>query len=763
MEEFEGTEQAPDLDDMADTSALTPAGSDLTKRLMTLVRMARMPNVAEALDETELQEIGKKVKTEYDLDLSSRDAWEARAKKAMEIAKQIATAKSFPWPDASNVKYPLLTTAALQFAARAYPAICDGPRVVKCQVMGADADGKKSEAAERISQHMSYQLLYETSWEADIDTLLHQLPIIGCVFKKVYRDGTTDAGFCDDLVSAFDLIVNQSAKDLETVPRITHRFPLYPHLIQERQREGRFLDVDIHGDEDKDAQDDHAPHQLLEQHRYLDLDDDGVLEPWIVTVHEKSAQVLRIVPGFDADEIQFDAMKGKILRIKRKDYFVKIPFIPDPEGGFYDLGYGHLLEHVGATVDTSINQMNDAATMQNSGGGFIGGSVDIGKGKATIRMKPGEYIRVNGAGDQLRNAIVPYQHPGPSAVSMQLLELMLTAGKDIASVQDILVGDNSKTMTATATMALIEQGLKVFTAIYKRIFRALKQEFRLIFEINKKHLDVQKYLSLVDVPQPPPPPPQMMGHNGGPPMGPSPEMPEMQPGMPPTPPGAPMPGPMPPDGQMMPPQGGPPPQPMPQFTPLDVVAQDYQGQMDIMPVADPSNVTDMQRMAKAQFVMEQIKEGNPYINGKLATKRALEAARIERVEELIQDPPPPPPDPAVEKTKADMEAKRETAQINNDARTTDLAIKQESANIDLTVKSETARMTLEGKERDLAAKERELAIREREMQGQAALNEATLATKWKELDVREAELEVTKAEIAARKSKAAEGGTADAD
>ena len=137
---------------------------------------------------------------------------------SMEIAKQIATAKSFPWPDASNVKYPLLTTAALQFAARAYPAICDGPRVVKCQVMGADADGKKSEAAERISQHMSYQLLYETSWEADIDTLLHQLPIIGCVFKKVYRDGTTDAGFCDDLVSAFDLIVNQAKTATVSVP-----------------------------------------------------------------------------------------------------------------------------------------------------------------------------------------------------------------------------------------------------------------------------------------------------------------------------------------------------------------------------------------------------------------------------------------------------------------------------------------------------------------------------------------------------------------
>lgn len=725
MEEFEGAEQAPDLDDIGQRGT-APPGNDLARRMMMLVRMSRMPNVADVLKDDELAEIGKKVKQEYDIDLQSRDEWEKRAKKAMEVAKQMSQAKSFPWPDASNVKYPLLTTAALQFAARAYPAICDGPRVVKCQVMGSDPTGMKAGAADRISQHMSYQLLYETSWESDIDTLLHQLPIVGCVFKKVYRDGTTDAGFCDDLIAAFDLVVNQSAKDLETVPRITHRFPLYPHQIAERQRDGRFSEVDIHGDAEKDANDDHAPHQILEQHRYLDLDDDGVLEPWIVTVHEKSEQVLRIVPGFDADEINFDARKGKILRIKRKDYFVKVPFIPDPEGGFYDLGFGHLLEHVNATIDTSINQMNDAATMQNSGGGFIGGAIDIGKGKATIRVRPGEYIRVTGAGDQLRNAIVPHQHPGPSAVSMQLLELMLSAGKDIASVQDILVGDNSKSMTATATMAIIEQGLKVFTAIYKRIFRALKQEFRLIFEINKKHLDVEKYLALVDVPQPQQQP--MMGHNGGPPMGDQQPMPS-------------------PDGQMMPP-GPPQPPPMPPgFVPLDVVAQDYQGQMDIMPVSDPSNVTDMQRMAKAQFVMEQLKEGNPFINGKIVTQRALEAARIERVEEIIQDPPPPPPDPAAQKAQADIQAKQASAELDQQSKQADMAIKQQTAEMDITVKAETARMTLELKQRELELKERELALKEREMMGQAQLREAELGQKWKALEVKEAEAKV-KAEAA---------------
>jgi len=280
-------------------------------------------------------------------------------------------------------------------------------------------------------------------------------------------------------------------------------------------------------------------------------------------------------------------------------------------------------------------------------------------------------------------------------------------------------------------MALIEQGLKVFTAIYKRIFRALKQEFRLIFEINKKHLNVQKYLALVDYKPPQPQvPPQMMGHNGGPPVDPQ----AMPPGAKP-----PMPGPgMPPDMAqqpgMMPPQ-------MPMPPPVDP-SQDYQGQMDIMPVSDPSNVTDMQRMAKAQFVMEQLKEGNPFIKGKLATRRALEAARIERVEEIIQDPPPAPPDPAAEKAKADIEAKQASAHLDQQSKQADMQMKQDAAQLDLSVKAETARMQLEVKQRELDLKERELAMKEREMMGQSALREAQVGQKWKELEVKEAEAKV---------------------
>lgn len=553
----------------------------LQRRAAQLARIANLDNAADLLEPEKLAGIGSKVCREYKLDRDSRKDWEDRAKRAMDMAKQKKEAKTYPWQDASNVKYPLLTTAALQFAARAYPAIVDGQNVVKCKINGADPQGMKASAAERVGQYMSNQLLFEVpGWEDDMDTALHQIPIIGCAFKKVYPDQMSEAGFRSDLISAFDFVVNQRAKSLETVPRMTHVFPLYPHEIGERQRAGWFIDVDLKGSSE-DGEDDDAPHMFLEQHRWLDMDEDGTPEPWVVTVHEKTEKVVRIKPCFDPGEIVPDMERGRIIKIPRKEYFVMIPFIPDPEGGFYPVGFGHLLETISDVIDTTINQMMDAGTLQNAGGGFIGGGVDIGKGKAEIGLTPGKYRRVNAPGQDLRQAIVNHEHPGPSKTLFELLGMMVEAGKDVAAVKDILTGDMPKNATATGTMAVIEQGLKVFTAIYKRIYRALGKEYRMIFELNKQLLDPRKYVAFFDVPE------------------------QMQ----------------------------------------QMIAADFQGEMDIVPVSDPNSITDMQRLAKAQFVLEQSAGGqNPVVNHFEATRRAFEAARIEDVDSLLVKPQPGPMD-----------------------------------------------------------------------------------------------------------------------
>lgn len=548
---------------------------ELRQRVVELQHLSEQQNVAEDVEDTELGKLGSLVVREYDIDENSRTEWKERAKRAMEIAKQKTEQKNFPFENASNVKYPTITVAALQFAARAYPAICDGPRIVKCKVTGRDDNGAKAAAADRVSQHMSYQLGTENSeWEEDMDTCLHQIPIVGCAFKKVYRDPSRESGFTSDLISAFDLVVNKNAKSLERVPRATHCFSLYPHEIQERQRDGRFLDVDLSGAQD-DAEDSDAPHEFLEQHRYYDLDEDGLSEPWIVTVHKLTEKVVRIRAGFNGSDIVADFQRFKIIRIPKQEYFVKIPFIPDPEGGFYDVGFGHLLDKLSDAIDTTINQMMDAGTLQNAGGGLIGAGLDAGKGKSEIRVQPGKYKTVSIAGNDIRQAVYEWNHPGPSKVLFELLGLFLEASKDITAVQDVLTGEVNRNQPATTTMALIEQGLKVFTAIYKRIFRALKREFKLVFEINKTSLDVEKYVHLLD-------------------------------------------------------------------EPVEVTAEDYQGKFDIEPVSDPASVTDMQKLAKAQLVLDEARNNNPHVDMKEATRRAFEAARVEDIEKVLIDPPPNP-------------------------------------------------------------------------------------------------------------------------
>lgn len=342
--------------------------SSADRRLEQLMDWADSINVAEDIDADTLTVYGERVLAEYEIDEESRADWKKTASEALDAAKLKRKGKNYPWPNASDVKYPLLTTAAFQFAARAYPAIVDGQRVVKAQVIGDDrgvpqnmdmgqADGippemlppgmpaqdphtgepiwkvkpgAKRAQADRVSRHLSYQVLNEMEeWEEDTDYLLHQLPIVGCAFRKVFYDQTLERNR-SEMISGLDFVVNQKTKSLDTCPRATHVFTLYPHEIEERIAAGEFLDAidSLSGDSDLDS-----PHEFLEQHRYLDLDRDGVREPWIVTIHKESSKVVRIVANFDPDTLTLiDAPDGrqKINRIARYKTFVKYSFFRDP-------------------------------------------------------------------------------------------------------------------------------------------------------------------------------------------------------------------------------------------------------------------------------------------------------------------------------------------------------------------------------------------------------------------------------------------------
>jgi hypothetical protein len=642
--------------------------------LEQLTEWAKSPNIIDEIEESVVNSLADRVIDEYTIDKSSRADWETEARLAMDAVLQRPEVKNYPFPNASNIKYPILTNATLQFGARSYPAMVPGNKVVKVEVVGPDPMGLKQARSDRVGVHMSYQILKEMDgWEDETDTMCHQLPVLGDGFKKVYRD-VENGKNCSDFVSAMNVVVNQTTKSLQTVPRITHEIELYPYQIEERIRGGTFTEFEYAAsggaggiprpDGTTDSPNDtDAPHVFLEQHRFEDLDGDGLREPWVVTVHKDSGKCVRIVANYDLKKARVRD-DGVIVRIPRRDYFVHFPFLPDPNGGFYGVGFGRLLRSIGEAVNTSLNQIIDAAHLQNAGGGWLGSGMNLKK--AQLRIAMNEWTQLNVPGKNIRDAIVPHNFPGPSPVLFQVLGMLIDAGKQIASVQDVLTGEaTAQTMQPTTLLALIEQGLKVFTSIIKRLFRSLAREFQLLYELNREHPDEEAYQRIIDWS----PPPQvlqaaeawkqeqqqaMMGHNGGPPMD--------DPAPAPAPPGgagegggAPVVASSSAAATQAPGSGGGAPELPAQLAvhlERPTMAGDYEYEnCDIVPVADPSQVTDMQKMAKAQIIEANM--GHPNMNKEQGLRRILTAAQIEEVDALII-PTPEGPDPMV---KADAEAK----------------------------------------------------------------------------------------------------------
>ena len=490
-------------------------------------------NVCDLLDEEQITEIGDEVVKTYEIDMQSRRKRETKMDEAMDLALQLVEAKSYPWPNAANVKFPLLTIAALQFASRAYPALVKAPDLVKYRKQGKDPDGSKAGRAMRISSHMSYQLLeQDESWEEDHDKGLLVLPIVGSFFKKSYYDAVAEHNR-SRLVLPKNLVVHYFAKSIEEAERKTEVFQLYQREVRERELRGIFTEHEygqapspvIREEDERQGLsapflDDDTPRTFLEQHRYIDLDGDGYKEPYIVTVDKDTKKVARIVAriksviteqSVEIEEIQkrmkalaegerveaLAKQKPKILRIIPVEHYTKYGFIPSPDGGFYDIGFGDIVTPMNETVNTLINQLVDAGTLQNSGGGFLGKGARIKGGK--IRFSPNEWHRVNVAGATLRDSIVPLPINPPSDVLFSLLGLMIQYTERIGSVTDAMMGENPGQNTPAYNMsAMLEQGLQVFNGIFKRVYRSFRSELRKLFQLNSIYLDSEEYFTYHD-------------------------------------------------------------------------------------------------------------------------------------------------------------------------------------------------------------------------------------------------------------------------
>lgn len=587
-----------------------------------LRRWIESPNIAEELDDATRGRVADRVARDWRADETTRAEWKDNCRRWLDLAQQVAEPKTYPWPGASNVIYPLLTVAAVQFAARAYPGIVRDRDVVRGTVLGDDSGvklpdplrpgqvlvgpdgaplwlvppGAKRARATAIGRHMSWQLLDEMAeWEEQTDKLLLKLSIIGTMFRKTYFDPALQRNV-SETVDPLRLCIDYHAKSFATAPRITEEIDLYPWEIEEQIRAGLFLEQDYGANHDA-GEDGDAPVTFLEQHRRLDLDGDGYAEPYIVTIARDSGRLARVAAGFDMDGVLFDARDHRIRRIEAIAYYTKFSFIPSPDSAIYDIGFGTLLHPLNAAVNTSLNQMFDAAHLANAGGGFVGSGMSLNTG--SVRFQVGEYKVVNTPGATLRENLVPLQFPGPNPVLFQLLGFLVDAGRDIASVKDILSGAMpGGNVSGMLGLAVIQQGLKVFSAIFKRIHRSLGMEFRKLYRLNRLYL------------------PDESGFR---------------------------------DGSAF----------------FRVTRADYEMGAGVEPVSDPEIVTDMQQLARANFLLAF--KDDPWCDGHEIRRRAFEAAAIGLVDKVLR--PSPASDPAAMTRAADLDlrAKRQAREMESEA------------------------------------------------------------------------------------------------
>lgn len=593
--------------------------TQFSKRLVINRDFIQSPNLCDRLEDEDLTTLGELVWEGYRRDEFSRERWRKRTEAGMDLAMQVQKEKTFPWPNCSNVVFPLITIAALQFSARSYSNIVQGTDIVQYRHAAPVKTQAMLDRAKRISEHMSWQCLEEDkAWEEQHDRLLINLGIVGTSFIKTYH--SSRLGYdVSELVLAQDLVMDYYAKSVDECARKTQIIPLYRNDIYERAMRGTFRDVleeewfqqpspvtaqprisDRNNREGLNVpqSDEDTPFRTLEQHRLLDLDQDGYAEPYIVTIEESSKKVLRIVARFDREEDverKTDHRSGRIISIRPTEYYTKYSFIPSPDNGIYDIGFGVLLGPLNEAVSSGINQILDSGTMQNSLGGFLGRGAKIRGGLYT--MAPWEWKRVDSTGDDLRKNLVPYPDRQPSVVMFQLLGLLINYCDRLAGTTEAMTGQNVGQNTPAYNMReMLNQGMQVYNVIFKRVWRSSKEEFKKRHRLNSIYLPIRREF----------------GED--------------------------------------------------QF----ILREDYKSNPDwVVPSADPNLTSDAARFQQATAV-RQAAYTAPGYNIEAVERRYLKAMRVEAIDEIYPGPDKAPPLPNPKAQVEEMKLKARQLQIENE-------------------------------------------------------------------------------------------------
>ena len=453
-------------------------------------------NLAELLDDGYLGEMSSDLRASYEDDMESRSEWEQTYTQGLDQLGVKYDERTQPFQGASGVTHPLIAESVTQFQAQAYKELLPSGGPVKTQVLGMQ-DVAREEQASRVKEFMNYQLTeVMEEFDPDMDQLLFYLPLSGSTFKKVYYDETRQRAV-SKFIPAQDLVVPYAASDLATASRVTHVLRMDANEIRKMQMAGFYREVELstYNQEDEVRQKvdelqgtsrtySDEIYTILEMHVDLDLEGfedmspdgepTGIAIPYIVTLDEGSGHVLSIRRNFE---------EGTGIA-KKQQYFVHYKFMPGL--GFYGFGLIHMIGGLGRAATSILRQLIDAGTLANLPAGFKARGVRVRNDDEPLQ--PGEWRDIDAPGGNIRDAIIPLPYKEPSATLAQLLGALIEGGRRFVSLADQQTGDTNAAAPVGTTVAMLERGMKVMSAIHKRLHYAQKQEFRVLARIFRDNL-----------------------------------------------------------------------------------------------------------------------------------------------------------------------------------------------------------------------------------------------------------------------------------
>ena len=472
---------------------ITDDGGAIVGEQERIIEDTHDANLAELIDETELGNIASELTGFYEDDLSSREDWEQAYKKGLDLLGLKYDERSQPFQGASGVTHPLLSESVTQFQAQAYKELLPAGGPVRTQVIG-EVTKEKEDQAQRVQEFMNYQIMHVMEeFDPDLDQMLFYLPLSGSTFKKIYYDASLGRAV-SKFVPSDDLVVPYNAVNLEQAERVTHVIKKSENEVRKLQVTGFYRDVDIqvvnnqNDVEEKERSlsgvrkvgysDDE--YTLLEVHANLDIPgferEDGIKVPYIVTIDEGSGKILSIYRNYSEEDD----------KLRKTQYFVHYKFLPGL--GFYGLGLIHMLGGLSRTATAALRQLIDAGTLANLPAGFKARGLRIRDDDNPIQ--PGEFRDVDAPSGDLRAGLLPLPYKGADPTLFQLLGFVVQAGKEFATVADQKIGDSvAANAPVGTTMALMERGMRVMSAIHKRLHYAQKIEFKLLAKIFSESLD----------------------------------------------------------------------------------------------------------------------------------------------------------------------------------------------------------------------------------------------------------------------------------